>query len=71
MKTGKLMKFPREGGDIQAYLYRDQGLFRASLYVTARGTRTQEPVHTIALPDEEQVVAEVRSWVLAHFPRQG
>ena len=71
MKTGKLMKFPREGGDIQAYLYRDKGLVRASLYVTTRGTRTQEPVHTIADPDEEQVVAEVRSWVLAHFPRPG
>ena len=71
MKTGKLMKFPRAGGFIQAYLYRDADLFRASLYVVARGARSPEPIHTIADPDEEQVVAEVRSWVLAHFPRQG
>lgn len=69
MKTGKLMKFPREGGDIQAYLYRDAGLFRASLYVMARGARSREPVHTIADPNEAQVVAEVRSWVEAHYPR--
>ena len=69
MKTGKLMKFPREGGDIQAYLYRDADLFRASLYVMAQGARSREPVHTIADANEEQVVAEVRSWVLAHFPR--
>ena len=63
------MKFPREGGDVQAYLYRDANLFRASLYVTARGARTREPVHTIADPDEDQVIAEVRSWVETHFPR--
>jgi hypothetical protein len=69
MKTGKLMKFSREGGDVQAYLYRDANLFKASLYVSAQGTRAREPVHTIADPDEEQLVAEVRSWVLAHFPR--
>ena len=53
MKTGKLMKFPREGGDVQAYLYRDANLFRASLYVTAQGARTREPIHTIADPDED------------------
>ena len=70
MKTGKLMKFPREGGFIQAYLYQDAGLFRATLYVISRGTRSREPVHTIADPDEEQVMAEVRSWVESHFPRQ-
>ena len=35
MKTGQLMKFPSEGGDIPAHLYRDADLFRASLYVTA------------------------------------
>lgn len=63
------MKFPREGGDVQAYLYRDNQLFRASLYVTAQGARTREPIHTISDPDEEQVVAEVRSWVETHFPR--
>jgi hypothetical protein len=69
MKTGKLMKFPRDGGDIQAYLYRDANLFRASLYVTAQGMRAREPIHTIADADEDHVVAEVRSWVEAHFPR--
>lgn len=69
MKTGKLMKFAREGGSVQAYLYRDADLFRASLYVTAQGSQDRDPVHTIADPDEDQVVAEVRSWVEAHFPR--
>ena len=69
MKTGKLMKFPREGGDIQAYLYRDAGLFRASLYVMTRGVRSHEPVHTIADASEDQVAAEVRSWVEVHYPR--
>ena len=69
MKTGKLMKFPREGGLIQAYLYRDAGLVRASLYVMAQGVRSREPVRTFADPSEAQVVAEVRSWVEAHYPR--
>ena len=32
MKTGRLLKFPRPGGDVHAYLYQDGPLVRASLY---------------------------------------
>lgn len=69
MKTGKLMKFTRPAGDVQAYLYRDANIFRASLYVTAGGARSREPVHTLADPSEEALLTEIRAWVETHYPR--
>jgi hypothetical protein len=69
MKTGKLMKFTRPAGDVQAYLYRDADLFRASLYVMAGDARSREPVHPLADPSEETLLTEIRAWVEAHYPR--
>jgi hypothetical protein len=69
MKTGKLMKFKHPDGDVQAYLYRDAGVFRASLYVLDGTPRRREPVHTLADSDEDTLLAEVRAWVEAHYPR--
>ena len=70
MKTGKLIKFHRPGGDIHAYVYREGGSHRASLYVPGR-TPGSEPVHVISGPGEEDVEAAVREWVDRHFPRSG
>jgi hypothetical protein len=69
MKTGKLMKFPRPAGDVQAYLYRDAETYRASLYVTTLGVREREPVATLSGASEDALLAEVRAWVDRHYPR--
>jgi hypothetical protein len=69
MKTGKLMKFSRAAGDVQAYLYRDADTFRASLYLLSGGERSREPIHTLADADEDHLLAEVRAWVQEHYPR--
>ena len=33
MKTGRLLKFRRPGGEVHAYLYKEEGQFRAALYL--------------------------------------
>jgi hypothetical protein len=69
MKTGRLLKFHRPGGEVQAYLYREGSQYRASVYVTtAEGTRRQA-VHDVAGASEAVVEENVRSWVESHFPR--
>jgi len=70
MKTGKLMKFPRPAGDIQAYLYKDADTFKASLFLLSAGEQSREPVHTLADRDEDALLAEVRAWVQTHYPRE-
>jgi hypothetical protein len=69
MKTGKLMKFKHPAGEVQAYLYQDADVFRASLYVMDGRTHDREPVHTLVDPSEEALLAEIRAWVEAHYPR--
>jgi hypothetical protein len=68
MKTGRLLKFRRPGGDVHAYLYEEAGAVRASVYVLAPG-QDRLPVHEVSGADSEAVEAEVRAWVQAHFPR--
>jgi hypothetical protein len=68
MKTGRLLKFPRPGGDVHAYLYQDGLLVRASLYRLAPGP-ARAPVHEITGESAEEVEAVVREWVDRHFPR--
>ncbi len=69
MKTGKLLKFHRPGGEIQAYVYDDGGVARANLYLLAPGNRPGAPVHRFSAPSVAQVEEELRAWVDAHFPR--
>lgn len=70
MKTGRLLKFPRPGGDVQAYIYRDGGGFRAALYRLSPGRGSDgDPLHTISEATEDGVEQAVREWVDAHFPR--
>jgi len=70
MRTGKLLKFQRPGGEIQAYLYREGALTKATLYLlTAERRRENDPVHTITGASDLGVEAEVRKWVEAHFPK--
>lgn len=70
MKTGRLLKFHRPGGEVQAYVYLDGRLFRAALYLlSAERGHTSEPLHAISGPSEAKVEEEVRAWVDRHFPR--
>lgn len=68
MKTGRLLKFHRPGGDVHAYLYVEGAQVRAALYLMEPG-RDREPVQEIAGPSDARVEAEVRAWVEAHYPQ--
>ncbi len=68
MKTGRLLKFHRPGGDVQAYLYREGGIYRASVFVLGPSGRKDEPSQTLTGESESAVERELRAWVEAHFP---
>jgi hypothetical protein len=68
MKTGRLLKFHRPGGDVQAYLYEEAGLVRANVYVLS-AANDRKPAVTVTGPDSDAVETEVRAWVEAHYPR--
>ena len=69
MKTGKLLKFHRPGGDIQAYVYDDEGVARANLYLLSPGRRPGEPLHRVSAGSVAEVEEELRAWVDRHYPR--
>jgi hypothetical protein len=66
MKTGRLLKFHRPGGDVHAYLYAEAEGIRAALYLMAPGPRR---VHEIRGPSSEEVEEQVRAWIDVHYPR--
>jgi hypothetical protein len=68
MKTGRLLKFHRPGGDVHAYLYAEAEGIRAALYLMAPGPR-RAPVHEIRGASAEEVEHEVRAWIDSHYPR--
>jgi hypothetical protein len=68
MKTGRLIKFHRPGGEVQAYLYQEGTVVRASIYLLAPG-RDQAPLHEVGGGTQDEVEAAVRAWIDAHFPR--
>jgi hypothetical protein len=68
MKTGRLLKFQRPGGEVHAYLYAEGRQVRAAVYVMEPG-RDRTPVQEITGPSDAGVEAEVRAWVEAHYPR--
>jgi hypothetical protein len=67
MKTGRLLKFKRPGGEVQAYLFHDGDVVRASLYLMAPGYE-ESPVHEVTGASSEGVEAEVRDWIDCYFP---
>lgn len=72
MKTGRLLKFHRPGGEIHAYIYRDGAAYRAAVYLmTPEGGRRGGPVDTLNGSSETLVEAAVREWVESRFPRPG
>ncbi len=70
MKTGRLLKFHRPGGDVHAYLYLDGGEAVAAIYVMADGHDPgAEPRHRLRGASEAEVERDLRAWVDTHFPR--
>ncbi len=67
MKTGRLIKFHRPDGDLQAYLFQDEGRFRGIVYRLSAAHA--EPLHTEDGPSERAVESGVRAWIDTHFPK--
>ncbi len=67
MKTGRLIKFQRPDGDIQAYLFQDDGRFHGVVYRLADPAGS--PIHREDGTSEHTVEQGVRSWVERHFPK--
>lgn len=70
MKTGRLLKFHRPGGNVQAYIYQDGDRVRASVYLLGAGD-DRSPVHELVGASPDDVEAATRAWIDAHYPRLG
>ena len=68
MKTGRLLKFRRPGGEVHVYLYKEEGQYRAALYLLSAGTEDGSPLQTLSGPVESAVEQDVRAWEDAHYP---
>lgn len=53
---------------MQAYLYQEGGVFRASVFVLGPSGRKDEPLQILTGPSESAVESELRAWVESHFP---
>jgi hypothetical protein len=69
MKTGRLIKFQRPGGDVHVYVYREANEFRASIFMLAPGQARQEPLETLSGPSETELEARLRAWVDERYPK--
>jgi hypothetical protein len=68
VKTGRLLKFRRPGGEVHAYLYKEDDEFRAALYLLTADREDGSPMETLTGPAESGVERDVRAWVDAHYP---
>jgi hypothetical protein len=68
MKTGRLLKFHRPGGDVHAYLYLEGEAARAVVYLLTPG-HEHGPVHEVRGATSDEVESAVRAWIDAHYPR--
>jgi hypothetical protein len=70
MKTGRLLKFQRPGGEVQAYIYREGGQYHAAMYLYCPERKPDgELLPTIIGPTEGKVEEAVRAWVEKNYPR--
>jgi hypothetical protein len=69
MKTGRLLKLPRPGGELHVYLYQDGPEMKAAVYALGGEARSQEPIHLVSGATEAGVETQARAWVDAHFPK--
>ena len=70
MKTGRLLKFQRPGGEVQVYLYREADEYHAAMFLYCpERNREGLPLPTIKGPSEAKVEEAVRAWVEKNYPR--
>jgi hypothetical protein len=70
MKTGRLLKFQRPGGEVQVYIYREAGQYHASMYLYCPDRNPNgELLPDITGPSETKVEEDVRAWVDKNYPR--
>jgi hypothetical protein len=70
VKTGRLLKFHRPGGEVHAYLYREGAGFRASVYLMAAEKGAPgEPLQRLEAPSEAELESAVRAYVDGRFPK--
>lgn len=70
MKTGRLLKFHRPGGEVHAYLYRDGPVFRASIYLmTPEKGAPSKPLERLEASSEADLELAVRACVDERFPK--
>lgn len=69
MKTGRLLKFRRDGAEVHAYFYQDDLTVKAAIYLRhlPDGPGHTAPDHEIEGATDEEVEAKVRAWVGAHL----
>jgi hypothetical protein len=68
MKTGRLLKFRRPGGEVHAYLYEEAGQYRAALYLLSADRPDDAPIEMLSGAEESGVEQDVRAWVDSRFP---
>jgi hypothetical protein len=68
VKTGRLLKFHRPGGDVHVYLYLEGERARAAIYTLGQADE-HAPLHQILGRTAEEVEAEARAWIDLHYPR--
>lgn len=69
MKTGRLLKFHRPGGDVHAYLYREGDQVHASIFVLSAADAGRRPMAVLSGTSEDEVERELRAWVERQFPK--
>jgi hypothetical protein len=68
VKTGRLLKFQRPGGDVQAYLYHEGGEFRATVFVLGAAKPREETQTTLTGDSEAAVERALRAWIEKNYP---
>jgi len=68
LKTGRLLKFHRPGGDVHVYLYVEGETVRAAVYTLDQGD-SHSPLHEILGGSTEEVETAARAWIDLHYPR--
>jgi hypothetical protein len=70
VKTGRLLKFHRKDAEIQAYLYQDGALHKATIYVRRAGMLDETaPEQELQSAADAALENDVRAWIDARFPR--
>lgn len=71
LKTGRLLKFEREGVSVQAYFYREGGALHASVFALEVGRApAADPLARFSAESDTELERVVRAFVDERFPRR-